>query len=366
MGKDKFGTKRGKCVACDECYEYTAASDGKSLACEYCDHKPIYHAEVVALGSCSCGNCAGYESANEFQYNTCDYCDCSADKHIGYSKVEAEIEKVKLRLNESRTGQISAPKTTESTVANVAQPKPLTDQQQQATGIQMPTSQFGISPSIPEQNTRQYGMHPNPSPGGYFIPPGMQYGQQSYGNQMPSNPTPNQQQSYTQMPSNPFQAQQPPLGQIPSNPTPHQQQHFAQMPSNPIQAQQQPFGQMAPNPTPAQQYPTQQSSYVHPMQAMHNQMQPSGLPRMYINPNPQNMYQPSYGQTAMQQPPTSMPFSPTGSSGNFSGPFNTAGGAAGFQPPNICKNQGCHRPRRRKEDNNGHYDFCGKTCAQAK
>ena len=360
MGKDKFGTKRGKCVACDECYEYTAASDGKSLACEYCDHKPIYHAEVVALGSCSCGKCAGYESANEFQYNTCDYCDCSADKHIGYSKVEAEIEKVKLRLNESRTGQISAPKTTESTVANVAQPKLLTDQQQQVTGIQMPAPQFGISPSIPEQNTRQYGMHANPSPGGYS----MQYGQQSYPTpnqqptygQMASIPTPNQQPTYGQMASIPTPNQQPTYGQMASIPTPNQQSTYGQMASIPTPNQQSTYGQMASIPTPAQQYPTQQPSYGYPMQ-------PSGMPRGL---NPQNMYQPSYSQAGMQ-PPTAMPFSPTGPSGNFSVPFNTTGGAAGFQSPNICKNQGCTRPRRRKEDSSGHYDFCGKTCAsQAK
>lgn len=100
MGKDKFGTKRGKCGLCEECYEYTPPEDGTSLACDYCEHKPIYHIVVVKLGTCVCEKCPEYTSRYECQYTSCDNCDCSPDKHLGYEKVQLEVEKAKQRLSQ--------------------------------------------------------------------------------------------------------------------------------------------------------------------------------------------------------------------------------------------------------------------------
>ena len=38
MGRDRFGTKRGKCGFCEKCYEYTPPADGTTLACDYNNH----------------------------------------------------------------------------------------------------------------------------------------------------------------------------------------------------------------------------------------------------------------------------------------------------------------------------------------
>ena len=321
MGKDKFGTKRGRCGACEECYEYIAPSDGK-LACDYCDHKPIYHTEVVALGSCSCGNCAGYESSNECQYNACDYCDCSAEKHIGYNKVQAEIDKVKQRLLETRTGQVSHPKSIESTV----QPLQQVDAQRQESAI--------------------YVSHSHP-PGVYSQPSSIP-GQPQFGIQMPSS-------------------------------VPNPMQQFS--PQQPQQPKQLPYGsQMAQNPIPTQQhYPLQQ-----PYGPQMYNMQPNPMPRAYSPENPFHSYgqapmqhapmqpvpmqQAPMQQSPMQQaPPFRMPFSPTGAGpGIPSGPYESGVGAGNFFA-NICKNPNCKKPRRAKEDNSGLYDYCGRRCAsQAK
>ena len=100
MGKDRFGNKRGKCSLCEECYEYMPPADGATLACEYCDHKPIYHEEVLKLGACTCGKCFEYISGQECQYTMCNYCDCSAEKHTGYEKVQLGVEKAKQRLSQ--------------------------------------------------------------------------------------------------------------------------------------------------------------------------------------------------------------------------------------------------------------------------
>ena len=115
MGRDKFGTRRGKCGICEECYEYTAPVDEVTLACEYCDHKPIYHVEIVTLGTCGCGKCPGYTSRLEYQYTSCDYCDCGADKHLGYEKVLLEVQKAKQRSSQyDLEGYQSEPNYTQS------------------------------------------------------------------------------------------------------------------------------------------------------------------------------------------------------------------------------------------------------------
>ena len=93
MGKDNSGTKRSRCVACNECPEFTSSIGNNS--CQNCGHNSQCHAKVVNLGICECGNCHGYTSENEFQYFACDYCECRADKHIGWDRVQIEIDKVR-------------------------------------------------------------------------------------------------------------------------------------------------------------------------------------------------------------------------------------------------------------------------------
>lgn len=106
MGRDRFGTKRGKCGLCEKCYEYTPPADGTTLACDYCDHKPIYHILVVPLGVCECGLCHGYISRFECQYTSCGYCNCSADMHLGYARVQLEVDKAIQRLYTPNASQV--------------------------------------------------------------------------------------------------------------------------------------------------------------------------------------------------------------------------------------------------------------------
>ena len=41
-------------------------------------------------------------------------------------------------------------------------------------------------------------------------------------------------------------------------------------------------------------------------------------------------------------------------------------GADSVQPEMKCKTQGCSREKRAREDGNGYYDYCGKSCRDGK
>ena len=353
MGKDRFGTKRGRCVACEDCYEYTAPTDGKSLACEYCDHKPIYHAEVVALGSCSCGKCAGYESSNEFMYNTCDYCDCSADKHIGYEKVYAEIEKVKQRLGGANSVQVSSPKTSEPSVSSHAPQQPDPAMQMQPGSSQYGLQTYSLSPTgtQPWQPQGMSGQHP-----GQFassMTPQMIPGGYQFGNTNPS--VPYQQGGYPRPPGfqTPVARQQAPPTQ--HNPPSSPYQYVPNFPYSPGQG----------NPA----YPPNAGGYPaggaqSPMGGYGGGTSGYGGGTSGYGGGTGGGYG---GGTSGYGGGTGGGTSGYGGGygGGTSGYGGSTGGYGGGGGGGKCKNPSCSRSRRQKEDGSGHYDFCSKTCAQS-
>lgn len=47
MRKDKRGVLRGKCLKCEECYEYETTVTA-SILCEYCGHRPVEHEPITS------------------------------------------------------------------------------------------------------------------------------------------------------------------------------------------------------------------------------------------------------------------------------------------------------------------------------
>ena len=47
MRKDKRGVLRGKCLKCEECYEYETTVTA-SILCEYCAHRPVEHEPITS------------------------------------------------------------------------------------------------------------------------------------------------------------------------------------------------------------------------------------------------------------------------------------------------------------------------------
>ena len=129
MGKDDSGTKRSRCVACNECSEFIPSLENNS--CQNCGHNNLCHAKVVNLGICECGNCHGYTSENEFQYFDCDYCECKAEKHFGWDRVQIEIDKVRKFVDQVCND--SAERQTSNCDSDL---------------IQLITPDFGISPTF--------------------------------------------------------------------------------------------------------------------------------------------------------------------------------------------------------------------------
>ena len=92
--KDRQGVLRGKCSECNECNEYVKPVEG--ARCDYCDHVPTKHVEIIKLGTCKCGDCDEYLSEEKFSYTDCEYCGCKAADHKGAEKCEYNQEHVLL------------------------------------------------------------------------------------------------------------------------------------------------------------------------------------------------------------------------------------------------------------------------------
>ena len=94
--KDKQGINRGKCNSC-ECEEYIAPGQNspekpRKIRCDYCNHTPVEHVKIIALGKCSIcapGNCDKYESEDPNSYTNCSYCDCPPNAHAGAEKCKS-------------------------------------------------------------------------------------------------------------------------------------------------------------------------------------------------------------------------------------------------------------------------------------
>eukprot|EP00800_Vazella_pourtalesii_P011917 TRINITY_DN2854_c0_g1_i2.p1 TRINITY_DN2854_c0_g1~~TRINITY_DN2854_c0_g1_i2.p1 ORF type:complete len:327 (-),score=23.53 TRINITY_DN2854_c0_g1_i2:170-1150(-) len=326
MGKDKFGTKRGKCGMCDECYEYTPPQDGISLACEYCDHKPIYHAEVITLGTCSCGKCHGYTSNNECQYTSCDYCDCSADKHIGYDKVQNELDKAKQRLN-SAVAPVVKPQETTPTPQPQVSTAVKNGSSYGLQGFQGQTAQSReMQPMLanhqPPMTTGQYGAMP--SQGGMLYQGSVPY----QGGGMPSQGMPSQGgRSYQ--------------GGMPSQGIPYQG-----MPSQGM-----PYQGM-----PSQGMPSQGGRSSQGGMSSQGSMPSQGMPYQGM---------PSQGMPYQGMPSQGMPYQGMSSQGMpYQGGMSSQGGMPSGGD-NKCVKPGCNRQKRQKEDGSGVYDYCGKFCAKS-
>ena len=83
--KDVQGIQRGKCNSC-KCIEYRAPEDSGKYRCDYCNHTPGEHVEILELGACkTCGKsgCDRYSSEEPNSYTDCQYCGCPASQHEG-------------------------------------------------------------------------------------------------------------------------------------------------------------------------------------------------------------------------------------------------------------------------------------------
>lgn len=82
--KDIQGVQRGKCNSC-ECIEYRAPEEKSKFRCEYCNHTPTDHVQIVELGACKKDDCDcdQYSSEDPNSYTECQYCGCPASQHEG-------------------------------------------------------------------------------------------------------------------------------------------------------------------------------------------------------------------------------------------------------------------------------------------
>ena len=352
MGKDKFGTKRGRCGICEECYEYIPPASGETLACEYCDHKPIYHTEIVQLRTCSCGKCHGYTNNNEYQYTSCDYCDCAADKHIGYEKVQFELEKAKQRLKPP--------------VAPVVRPpEPI------------PTPQAQLGPS--GQSEPQYGLMTQPGPPMGMTPPSMNPQLPMIGQLggIPNQGIPNQGMSNQGIPNQGMSNQGMPNQGMPNQGMSNQGMPNQGMPN-------QGMSTMQGYAEPQYQVPSHMQSQMPPQQfsmpygAMQGQF-PPGYGQSPTIPNQQFQTQPQFQQPGamphgMSQPNVSMqpgymswipPLGQHNMGGSGSGGSGNRG-TSGDSGGGICIRPGCNKPKRKQDDGIGYYDYCGRFCSNQK
>ena len=120
MGEDEFGTKRGMCALC-ECNEYLKPSND-SQNCDFCDHKPVKHIEIIQLGACICNDCDGYTSPTLSKASVCEYCGCPAPNHKGWDQIQRQIEKIKTRIAKP-TGAIGSV-VTKDILSQLSTPQP--------------------------------------------------------------------------------------------------------------------------------------------------------------------------------------------------------------------------------------------------
>ena len=348
MGEDKFGTKRGMCALCEDCKEYTKPTNN-SQSCDYCDHKPVYHIEVIQLGACICNDCDGYTSPTLSKASECEYCGCPAPNHKGWDQIQRQVEKIKNR-SAKPTGAIESVVT--KPISAPPQPNPST----MAQGMHQipdpqPNIQFGGGivgynnpPSQPQVQAQYTKQQSQPGPQGA-----------AYGNQFSSQPLP-QQPAYNPMSQGmTSQGHQhyPNPGTVPQHSGMPAQGYPPQHSGMPAQGYQPQHSGM-----PAQGHPPQHSGMPaqgHPPQ--HSGMPAQGHPSHHSGMPAQGHPQQQYAMP--QHPPnSSSSSSSSGQAGGYAGFFTGTSGA------DKCKNPNCTRSKRAKEDGSGFYDFCGRTCAK--